>query len=450
MTALADALRRMTTSARMDAGLLGEALDSGEVLAPLFDEVIRLEATVRRDRSPAPSVVAEARRRWVTSEGRLDDLTAREIRALCGESEIATQPAFVRALATIPDLPARRQWLERLADSYLATWRTMAEPERLEALLRTSIDGFSGRSATIARYRQGGDHLFSSQAPLWLATRVLDDRRTVASVLDEWRVPVAGGLGQATANATLDVWTERFQRAKHTARGAEAFDWFRLLTEEILVSPTLDPARVGRALSTLILWDQTQEDESMRVPLEAFLLADPRFGDPRLRKNHWDMVEAAARQRVIAWLSRKDLVFFFDFVIRYDPHGRKDFWLRYIDQVVDSRVALSELDAWRLRNEVKEKVSYSIATAGNDTSAFLMRFKGTQDILCVEFSKSGNAMYVHDMDKFVQWNGGIRQSRFHVRNDLKSFASATTKFDHRGNWEADVRAFLSRTGIRRR
>ena len=39
-----------------------------------------------------------------------------------------------------------------------------------------------------------------------------------------------------------------------------------------------------------------------------------------------------ARQRLLQWLSRADIHFFFEHVLPKgtDPHGRKTFWLKYV------------------------------------------------------------------------------------------------------------------------
>ena len=50
-----------------------------------------------------------------------------------------------------------------------------------------------------------------------------------------------------------------------------------------------------------------------------------------------------------------DIRFFFTEIIKQDLHERKDFWLKYIGSIKDSRVAIGTTDRHRLRNLLKEK-----------------------------------------------------------------------------------------------
>src|SRR5207249_273398 len=138
---------------------------------------------------------------------------------------------------------------------------------------------------------------------------------------------------------------------------------YQQLTAQLLGWPMLDRRRIGRAMSSFILSSIVETDEKIRADLEGYLLRDPGFGDPRLpsKRPNWEAVDPAARQRVVAWLSRQDLLFFYNFVIERDPHGRKPFWLRYIDQVQDSNVVLCDDDERRLNanTRVKERMRYS-------------------------------------------------------------------------------------------
>jgi hypothetical protein len=327
----------------------------------------------------------------------------------------------------------------------------MPEPHVIEEVLRKAVTGFMGRSERVDRYRLVAEDLFSKDAPKPLAASIISERGGIDATLDEWKIDRASGLGEAVANATVDEWTRRFNEAKSTARGTSALGWFRQLTEELLVSPLVGPDSIARAVSALILWDQSEHDERIHELLKRFLLDDPRFRDPRLpnRNPLWDLCVPEARQRAIAWFAKRDLTFFFEFVIRDDPHRRRHFWLRYIDRAIDAHVALSDEDAYRLRAQVKEKLSYS-KVIGGQASAFLMRFRGLgQEILCVEFSKPGNALHIHSADAFVRRFGSIRRPRFELRDELKNQNTLLEKFTHRvGTWQYNVTNFLARLGIR--
>jgi hypothetical protein len=160
-------------------------------------------------------------------------------------------------------------------------------------------------------------------------------------------------------------------------------------------------------------------------------------------------VAQLASQKVRSWLAQRDIVFFFDFVLpdRRDEHRRKDFWLQYVDKVQESQVALCPEDRFRLKAEVKEQMAYT-NIRDNKVSAFLMRFSGHPDIVAVEFSQSGNAVYFYDANVFRTAVGSFQQLSFRV-TELKHH-SHIDKFTHYppGVWQQRVRSFLASRGIR--
>jgi hypothetical protein len=149
-------------------------------------------------------------------------------------------------------------------------------------------------------------------------------------------------------------------------------------------------------------------------------------------------------------MAEGDLLFFFNLVIgdRDEGHERREFWLPYVKHVVDSNVALSYEDRARVGSQMTQKLTFSQASGGQHTSAFLMRFRGTSDFIAIEFSRIGNALYVYDTAAFLSRGRDIRTATFVVETDLKNRAEAIAVFRHNGNWRWKVRAFLSRHGIR--
>jgi hypothetical protein len=454
VTLLAEVIQRMRATVGLPpTGWLSSPIDASQEIHALIDCIERLEkgATLRKE--PTSSLMEEARRSWQQAGRRLDLITDRHIRALCGDPQISTDPQFVRFLSTHPKLTSNRQWIERLAESYLAEWRTMRQPDTLEALLQRAVATFRGRSERIDKYRPFGSSLFSPDAPAFLAKLIVDKRCRIVTMLEEWHVAPSGGLGEATANEALEQWIRTFEIEKRAGlSGSSAYERYRQLTTELLLSPMLETRRVGRAVSALILWDQADADEALHADLEEFILGDVRFGDPRLPANRtkWEVVDAAARQRAIAWLSKKDLLFFFNFVIDQDPHGRKEFWLNYVDQVEDSNVVLCAADERRLlaHTKAKERLRYSRITSGDEVSAFLMRFRGARGLIFIEFSESGNALYIHDADLFMKVATGIRIRGFPL-GALKHHTRLHKVSHHLTTWRGKVRDILLKHGIRR-
>jgi hypothetical protein len=452
MTGILEAFERFRAARKTSVGWgLGTPVSPEVELRSVIGAVEALEAGNVRDPRPSRSVLQEAKAAYGSADARLDHLTTRQIRALCWDPDSAMEPAFVRGIAAHPALFQNRRWIEGLLDSYLVRWRSMPQPDACEHLLRRAVEAFRGRSPRIDMYRSVASRLFSGSAPQWLGELIVSERRTVPETLREWRVEPSTGLGEAAANAAVVEWTRRFNEKKGTLVGATAYGWFRQLTQELLVSDLIGPEAIADAVSCLVLWDQAVQDERIHEDLRTFLITDRRFGDPRVpnRKTIWDLCARDARQRAIGWLAKGDLLFFFKFVIQHDPHGRKDFWLRYISSAIDGHVALCEQDAARLRAEVKERLSYSSVIGGQGTSAFLMRFRGArEDLLCIEFSKTGNALYIHNADRFIARCKSIRGRDFDLRADLKNSSTSVYQAVHANAWTHGVQAFLASNGVR--
>lgn len=452
MSNLQEAFQRLRAFSRTSAGPLGEGLDAENLLRELVTKLAALEQSALSGRGSSASTIETALRVWQSSHD-VNALSAREIRALCAEPNEAMAPAFVEGLARHPDLPSRRRWLEGLLQSYFAEWRLMKAPERIEWLLRARIKQFKGRSALLEACAPYIDELASDRAAAWLARRTLAGRELITAELQIWGIPSSSKLGYAAANETVTQWTKTFESKKQRLVGPIALGAVKQLTGELL-DPTVqvDPAIVGTAVSAMISWQVAEEDERIRNHIVEFLLTDSRFGDPRLpqRGHHWDLCTVPARQEVIAWLAKHDLLFFFNLVIRDrdDGYARREFWLKYVTQVADSHVALSHEDDLRVRSQVNEKLTFSWVSGGLNTSAFLMRFRGTRDLLVVEFSRVGNAMYIYETKEFIARHGSIRKPWFSVEADLKVQAQAVLRVRHTTHWQNEVRTFLSRYGIR--
>ena len=146
------------------------------------------------------------------------------------------------------------------------------------------------------------------------------------------------------------------------------------------------------AVGTTILHPIAARDLELQEALRKLVLHDTRLGDPRLPRNikNWLGIQDA-RQRLLQWLSRADIHFFFEHVLPNgaDPHGRKTFWLKYVSRVLMSRPLLNRDDEARLRvtmQSLQEQIGHFGHVRGRATSAFLLDFG---PVVVVEFSQCG-------------------------------------------------------------
>lgn len=433
-------------------GTLDQPCDPAVTLAGLRHAVddLRARREARPLRPPTAATLEQALAQWAECRPDVGALGPRFTRALCAHAPMLDDEAFLRGLATHPDLPRRRRWLESLIGLYETGWRP-THAELVERLLRDAVGRGEAESARLGRLRPIAAKFFSADAASWLADSALASRRSVLEVLAEYGVPQDAALARATLAVAAQRWAD--DMCQQTSVSATTLALLDYGLENVLSSTVIESAVLRTVVSRAILW-APERDERVPAALREWLLKDKRFGDPRIPQNQpqWATMASEARQRMIRWLAKGDLLFFFDFVMDHtdDPHRRKEFWLRYIDQVEDSAVALSPADLRRLKLTVSESVRYARVTSSpqDNVSAFLMRFRGDSQTIVIEFSQSGNALYMHDAELF---RGGLRKSSYHFTNELKGHASRVGWYAHNPTpgWMVKVANALARRGVRR-
>jgi hypothetical protein len=425
-------------------------------------DLVEVADRLRRDsgnglrRLPEDVSIQRARDKWLDARKDLARLNSREIRVLCWDSETAMESSFVESLTRHPEFPRKRIWVEGIMCAYFGKWRQMAAPEKTEALLCDAIRHYTGVSDWMIRCRTHAEKMFSPRAAQFLAVQSRLHSKQVQETLDDWHLSYSGGLGPAVAAAAVEDWTLRFRREAPRLSAERALEQIKELTQRLLTFPTISNEVFGGAISEVLTCESVQAWEDVQTFLKSYILKHPRFGDPRVNAARWNSVSSEGRRRFISWLAQDDLLFFFDFVIpdRSDPHNRKSFWLQYIDFVEDSRVALSSTDRYRLRAQTTGPLAYANVTDSMDVSAFLMKFRGREEVVIVEFSRPNNAIYVHGSSQFARVLGSLRQREFRISSErgLKH-SSCLEKFVHKQpneKWHREVRNFLAGLGIRLR
>jgi hypothetical protein len=202
----------------------------------------------------------------------------------------------------------------------------------------------------------------------------------------------------------------------------------------------------------LILCRRADRNDEFRKALEMFVIDHPALGDPRDQRNgpHWTGIDSRAEQKFRGWRNKVDLVFFFNLVMREreDKHGRKGFWLNYVNLAHESFVALCSADAKRLRSSLlEEKIQYRRINDDPEVSCFVMRFReAREDIVIAEFSKVGKAR-IFPYKLFIEKMGNVDRQEFQLR-ELRNDRGADESFRHVPGWQSEVRNALARYGVR--
>ena len=223
------------------------------------------------------------------------------------------------------------------------------------------------------------------------------------------------------------------------------------LVYHLIVWRGWDQAAFKDQLGNWVLSEHASVLEQLREGLKR--IGIDRLGDPRVARNTaWLGVRDQARAEFLKWLSREDIVFFFEHVLPRgsDPHGRKDFWLKYVGRVRRSRPLLCEGDRVRLQN-YERRSQHKIGHYGGidgSSSAFLLDFG---ELLVAEFSVKGNACYIYDRSgaASIGANAGFWSPDPFSVASLKRRPPAIDKMTHHPVvWREKMTNLLARYGIR--
>ncbi len=170
------------------------------------------------------------------------------------------------------------------------------------------------------------------------------------------------------------------------------------------------------------------------------------WGNPWLPSNatRWGGVNSEAREMVGTWLNREFIETFFT-KLAEDGLGdtrRMEFWKRYAKQINSIEFALgsharysTDRDFVALRTKMVGLIKNLNAT-GID-NAFIMRMG---DLVAVEFSSTGNALYGYDARRDLPFNSGQSlQLRVDAHNSLKHSTRNSLKLSH----QDDIRGWSS-------
>jgi hypothetical protein len=422
---------------------LSKSCDPTFELRRLDAAVTTMKARAASARPPDPARIEKLIARFKTENQNLDGFEPREIRLLAWNNQMLLNARFRSQLAERVRSRVVKPNLLILSQVYFGNWGEHAEHELFEQMLRILADQQAGFTPLLQRYKEKAGSIFSTSADIFLSRLISSEQASLTDTLELWGVATTTPL----ASAVLTAYINYILNEISSGRVSQLDDLLATLQLPLVKMSTFQ-----LAVGTLILSPHADRNDSFRKRVEAFVLDSPRLGDPRLPHNvpKWNGIDAAALRKFRTWRATKDLVFFFRSVLPEgrDPHGRKDFWLRYVDQVVDSVVALCPTDLQRLHTSLSsERVHHCKIQENQSISCFLMRFKGAnEDFIVAEFSNVGKARIFY-YGRFLERIGDINRNEFRLR-ELKSEEGLAISFSHMNNWQSKVRSTLAQIGIR--
>lgn len=369
--------------------------------------------------------------------GQRQYLESRTVRYLCWESDIATNEQFQDYLDR-EDVSLSARSLQGLVRSCHACWSPIFAASPVVELVRRRLEGYGGPNRLLVKWRDNLQVVLGTQGPERLAARIVEDRQSIKDCCEAWKIEGQSAYLQEVVRLATGFCQDQ-------VRSDAAMGQYFL--SELLSWQGWALEKFKHEISETIL-SSAMERQDFKEAFQRFVLGDDRLRDPRLPRNrtNWLGVSEDACLRFMQWLEREYIEFFFEHALPpgHDPHGRKPFWLRYVNQVRMSRPLLSTDDEYRLQRQIREK-NLLFGRITKTTSAFLLDFG---PILVIEFSKPGNACYVYERraaDELIPDFWSIRRFTF---ERLKQERVCVARIVHRPGWQEEMRRVLAHYGIR--
>lgn len=373
------------------------------------------------------------------SRGENIELSSRVLRYLCWQAEISAHRDFHKYLRERKiEIGARS--MQGLIWSYHTRWSDSDTQEWLVTILREGLHAYRGPNRMLAKWRQSIHLIIGRTAPNALAMWIKESTYSPKKAAAEWGIDEQSAFFLETMKSLLRVIRPGMGRNNELCL---------FMLNELLAWPnwTLDDYKTEIA-NTIMHRDSS--DAKVHEPLTAFVLSDSRLGDPRLpsRNSNWLGMRPEAKKKMIEWLSKADIIFFFEhaFPRGADRHFRKPFWLDYVGCIAMSRPLLSRQDLAKLRSHERRTQTqvgrYGIISGNN--SAFILDFG---ELVAVEFSQVG-AVYVYDRRNAQYVISDLFKDEPFTEDELKDKHRCIDRIRHVNGWEHDMRNLLATYGIR--
>lgn len=415
-----------------------------EIEYPHLVEIVNRLDDVRTPRRPISQELF--RRQWTDYlKGQTETVPRSALRNLCWEPEIATQDRFIDLVASQDGGPSART-IQGLVYSQHFRWNRILQNPSIINRAQRLIVGFAGRNKLVRKWKENPQILLNPLSVGYAAEELFRLRCTPEELASRY------GLFQETEFFHLVV--VRCGKLCIQSLGSDSGfnNLLRYFIGEILAWPKAEISAYKHLITSAILSSAFDQREEMQEKLVSHILGDARLGDPRLPSNahNWLGVDGTARSRVLQHLSRADIIFFFDHVMRGsdDRHGRKKFWLRYVKSMKQSRPLLNSDDRIRLHSVIQRKGGGMLhfGRTRGQYSAFLLDFG---NVLAVEFNGVGACYLYDEQAKAMLFRDIYQDSEFSDR-DLKQQAHAFDRIIHSRYWESTLQYVLSQHGIRPR
>jgi hypothetical protein len=229
---------------------------------------------------------------------------------------------------------------------------------------------------------------------------------------------------------------------------------FRDLIPKLIALIRKRPAFRDAALATLMQRCAKGSDRSAPVELRDYIINKDVWKNPKLKPLGlaplWSNVSDNVWRLALGWVNEGLLRDFFQILAgrHGTDEGRLDFWSRYIEQISWTRLCIGSYTmSLTNRAEIRALIAReegTYASVHKDIDAFIAQIGR---YIVVEFSSTGNAAYVYDMDQ-VPFDLYAR-SYTAGTTDLKAgfYGKHVARVTHTHGWQVALDQQLARLGI---
>jgi len=370
------------------------------------------------------------------------------IRQLCWEPDVASTTEFLRHLKkTSPEMNPKS--IRGLVYSFHARWtKAHRESESLDHL-RYLITTYSGTNTWINAWKKIPGELAGEDAPGGFARLIVDDMKDINASFKDRNVFVQTEFHQAVIDACVKVVLENLSDTGDLHILSEKINYLQTV---LFPHSDLSPKTFKNGVGRLILHKCLAQNPNLIDMVRDFVIRSRMLGDPRLSHNgvRWAGVDERAKATVIEWLSKADIIFFFDNIMPPggDRQGRKDFWLNYVKCFTRTRCLLGSDDNARLtpifRRHQGQIEGYGRISGQERNSAFMLDFG---PVLAIEYSRVG-ACYLYHMAHCPQQAKEFWSTKPFTEAGLKNRDLCVERIPHISNWQFKLSSTLARLGIR--
>ena len=385
----------------------------------------------------APVTPREILDRWEDfAAGRTKELEARSVRYLCWEPRVGTDESFHAFLNRRGLTALGTRSLQGLVRACHSRWSAELARGPVVRSIRAAVDKYTGPNRVLGKWRTASELILDSGGPAQLGSRMSNKLQSPKELFDELHIDGQSPFAVEVVRQSLAFCRDRLESNERLLpfMCQTLFSWANFPVDQFKIE-------VGNCIL-----HRSSKVSRVENTLRDALRLDQRLGDPRVpaRQKNWFGIAPEARLKVIEWLSRYDIIFFFEhaFPRREDKHGRRAFWLDYVSRIEASRALLNPDDRAGLKDQLKKEGTFGFIWG--DNSAFILDFGR---VVAVEFNRVG-ACYVYEKRAWLELVPDLWGASSFTESKLKDKARCTARIPHVPGWQDDLRTALARQGVR--